>query len=104
MDGAIHRAAGKDLYEECVAIRNKQGGCQTGEAVITSGGNLLAKYGIHTVGPIWNGEDKNEEVLLSSCHLNSFDLARKNGIQTIAFPTSALAFMDTRKYQRLKLR
>src|SRR3954467_211650 len=61
VDGAIHRAAGRDLYDECVAIRNKQGGCQTGEAVITTGGNLHAKYVIHTVGPVWNGGDKNEE-------------------------------------------
>ncbi|UPM52850.1 O-acetyl-ADP-ribose deacetylase [Gottfriedia acidiceleris] len=86
VDGAIHRAAGKGLYEECVAIRNKQGGCQTGAAVITTGGNLLAKYVIHTVGPVWNAGNKNEDVLLRSCYLNSLDLARTNGIETIAFP------------------
>jgi O-acetyl-ADP-ribose deacetylase len=86
VDGAIHRAAGKDLYDECVAIRNKQGRCKTGEAVITRGGNLPAKYVIHTVGPVWNGGDKNEEELLRSCYLNSLDLARTNGIGTIAFP------------------
>jgi O-acetyl-ADP-ribose deacetylase (regulator of RNase III) len=86
VDGAIHRAAGKDLYDECVAIRNKQGGCQTGEAVITRGGNLSAKYVIHTVGPIWNGGDKKEEELLRNCYLNSLYLARTNGIETIAFP------------------
>ncbi|WP_235832931.1 O-acetyl-ADP-ribose deacetylase [Gottfriedia acidiceleris] len=86
VDGAIHRAAGKGLYDECVAIRNKQGGCQTGAAVITTGGNLPAKYVIHTVGPVWNGGNKNEEGLLSSCYLNSLDLARANGIETIAFP------------------
>lgn len=86
VDGAIHRAAGKGLYDECVAIRNKQGGCQTGESVITTGGNLPAKYVIHTVGPVWNGGDKNEEELLRSCYLNSLDLARTNGIETIAFP------------------
>jgi O-acetyl-ADP-ribose deacetylase len=86
VDGAIHRAAGKDLYDECVAIRNKQGGCQTGKAVITTGGNLPAKYVIHTVGPVWNGGDKNEEELLRSCYLYSLNLARTNGIETIAFP------------------
>ncbi|WP_419471632.1 O-acetyl-ADP-ribose deacetylase [Gottfriedia acidiceleris] len=86
VDGAIHRSAGKRLYDECVAIRNKKGGCKTGEAVITTGGNLSAKYVIHTVGPVWNGGDKNEKVLLKKCYLNSLDLARKNGIKTIAFP------------------
>lgn len=86
VDGAIHRAAGKVLYDECVAIRNKQGGCQTGEAVITTGGNLPVKYVIHTVGPVWNGGDKNEEGLLRNCYLNSLELARTNGIETIAFP------------------
>lgn len=86
VDGAIHRAAGKGLYEECVAIRNKQGGCQTGAAVITTGGNLQAKYVIHTVGPVWNGGNNNEDVLLRSCYLNSLDLALANGIETIAFP------------------
>ncbi|MFF3024239.1 macro domain-containing protein [Gottfriedia sp. NPDC057948] len=82
----MHRAAGKGLYEECVAIRNKQGGCQTGAAVITTGGNLQAKYVIHTVGPVWNGGNNNEDVLLRSCYLNSLDLALANGIETIAFP------------------
>lgn len=86
VDGAIHRAAGRVLYDEYVAIRNKQGGCQTGEAVITTGGNLPVKYVIHTVGPVWNGGDKNEGGLLRNCYLNSLELARTNGIETIAFP------------------
>ena len=86
VDGAIHRAAGKALHEECVAIRNKQGGCPTGAAVITTGGNLSAKFVIHTVGPVWNGGTNKESELLKSCYLNSLGLAGANGIETIAFP------------------
>ena len=56
VDGAIHRAGGKAILDECIAIRNRQGGCDTGEAVITTAGNLPSKYVIHTVGPVWNGD------------------------------------------------
>jgi O-acetyl-ADP-ribose deacetylase (regulator of RNase III) len=86
VDGAIHRAGGKQILDECMAIRNRQGSCKTGEAVITSGGNLPAKYVIHTVGPVWNGGSKNEEELLSNCYRNSLQLAVDNNIETIAFP------------------
>ena len=86
VDGAIHRAGGKQILDECVAIRNKQGGCKTGEAVITSGGNLPAKFVIHTVGPVWNGGHKNEEELLANCYINSLLLAVENNLETIAFP------------------
>lgn len=86
VDGAIHKAGGPQVLEECVAIRNKQGGCKTGEAVITTGGNLAAKYIIHTVGPVWNGGNSNETQLLASAYRNSLLLAIKYGIQTIAFP------------------
>jgi O-acetyl-ADP-ribose deacetylase (regulator of RNase III) len=86
VDGAIHRAGGPQILDECQAIRNRQGGCQTGEAVITHGGNLLAKYVIHTVGPVWNGGSKNEAGLLSKCYLNCLTIAEKYSIQSIAFP------------------
>ncbi len=86
VDGAIHRAGGKAILDECIQIRNKQGGCKTGEAVITTGGNLPAKYVIHTVGPVWNGGKNNEETLLASAYRNSLQLAVDNNIKTIAFP------------------
>ncbi|RYE15822.1 MAG: O-acetyl-ADP-ribose deacetylase [Sphingobacteriales bacterium] len=86
VDGAIHRAGGKAILDECIAIRNRQGGCKTGEAVITTGGNLPAKYVIHTVGPVWNGGKSNEEALLASAYRNSLQLAVENGVKTIAFP------------------
>ena len=86
VDGAIHRAGGPAILEECLAIRVKQGGCPTGEAVITTGGNLPAKYVIHTVGPVWNGGHRHEEELLANAYRNSLRLAVENGIKTIAFP------------------
>lgn len=87
VDGAIHAAAGPKLHEECMEIVKKQGGCPTGEAVITSGGNMPAKYVIHTVGPMWFGGDANEPELLANCYTNSLKLAVENGIKTIAFPS-----------------
>lgn len=86
VDGAIHRAGGKAILEECVAIRNRQGGCNTGEAVITTGGNLPAKYVVHTVGPVWNGNKAEKEQLLVNTYTNSLKLAIENNINTIAFP------------------
>jgi O-acetyl-ADP-ribose deacetylase len=86
VDGAIHKKGGKAILDECIAIRNKQGGCKTGEAVITTGGNLPAKYVIHTVGPIWNGGKKQEASLLSDCYINSLKLAIEKGLRSIAFP------------------
>ncbi len=86
VDGAIHRAGGSQILEECKEIVNRIGRLDTGEAVITSGGRLKAKYVIHTVGPIWRGGDKNEEALLANAYKNSLRLAYENGIKTIAFP------------------
>jgi len=86
VDGAIHRAGGPAILEQCIAIRNKQGGCKTGEAVITGAGNLPAKFVIHTVGPVWNGGGYNEEGLLVKAYSNSLLLAVEYGIRSIAFP------------------
>lgn len=82
VDGAIHDAAGPQLLEECKQI----GGCPTGEARITKGYNLIAKYVIHTVGPIWRDGEKGEVELLKNAYLNSLQLAKKNKVQSIAFP------------------
>ena len=86
VDGAIHRAGGEEILEECIEIRNRQGGCETGEAVITIAGKLPAKFVIHTVGPIWKGGHKNEAELLANCYLNSLKLAVENDVKTNAFP------------------
>ncbi len=86
VDGAIHRKGGPAIMEACKEIRGRQGGCPTGQAVITTGGALPAKYVIHTVGPIWNGGKAGEEELLRSCYVTSLQLAMEHGIRTIAFP------------------
>ncbi len=86
VDGAIHRAGGQAILDECIAIRNKQGGCKAGEAVITTGGKLPATYVIHTVGPVWNNGKNQETRLLANCYRNSLQIAVENNIKTIAFP------------------
>ena len=86
VDGAIHRAGGPIILAECREIVARQGRCETGQAVITSGGNLPLKYVIHSVGPVWHGGNNNEVQLLGNAYLNSLKLAVKNGIKTIAFP------------------
>lgn len=86
VDGAIHRAGGSAILEECQRIRSKQGGCKVGEAVITTGGRLPAKFVIHTAGPVWNNGVSDEENLLASAYVNSLTLAVDNQVKTITFP------------------
>jgi O-acetyl-ADP-ribose deacetylase (regulator of RNase III) len=86
VDGAIHRAGGKEILEECMKIRNSQGGCKTGEAVVTTAGKLKAKFVIHTVGPVWNGGNNDEDQLLANAYKNSLGKALDKNCKTIAFP------------------
>jgi O-acetyl-ADP-ribose deacetylase len=95
VDGAIHRAAGPDLREACA----KLGGCETGEAKITPGFRLKARYVIHTVGPVWGGGERGENRLLASCYRQSLALAHDTGLTSIAFPaisTGAYGFPPDR--------
>lgn len=87
VDGAIHRAAGPALKEECKQIKALQGPCAPGNAVITGGGNLKAQYVIHTVGPIWRGGVTNENQILSNAYRNSLQLAVENQVASVAFPS-----------------
>lgn len=87
VDGAIHRAGGPEILAECQTIRARQGGCPTGQAVITGAGRLKALHVVHTVGPVWNGGTRGESDLLRACYQNSLYVAAHNGARTIAFPS-----------------
>ncbi|WP_265918744.1 O-acetyl-ADP-ribose deacetylase [Cupriavidus nantongensis] len=86
VDGAIHGAGGPAIMEACRAIRDAQGGCPTGEAVLTTGGRLPAPYVIHAVGPVWQGGGQGEEEQLASAYRNSIRLAAQHHLRTVAFP------------------
>lgn len=87
VDGAIHRAGGPSIMKACDEIRAQCGGCPTGEAVLTTAGDLPARWVIHTVGPIWRGGDQGEPDLLGACYRNSLLVARQQGLRTVAFPS-----------------
>ena len=103
VDGAIHRAGGPAILEECKKIVARQGGCKTGEAVITTGGNLPARYVIHTVGPVWNGGKKNEAILLANCYRNSLQLAVEHKMSSIAFPNISTGIYDYPKKEAAEI-
>jgi len=94
VDGVIHRAGGKKILEECMEYVSKYGRLSTGEAMITSGGNLPAKFVIHTVGPVWNGGRNNEAKLLANAYSNSLQLAAENNLRSIAFPNISTGVYD----------
>jgi O-acetyl-ADP-ribose deacetylase len=87
VDGAIHRAAGAALLEQCRKIRDQRGSLPAGQAVITGAGDLKAKYVIHTVGPVWNGGNVNEPQILESCYCNSLEEANRKGCLSVSFPS-----------------
>ena len=103
VDGAIHRAGGQAILEDCRKIITKQGGCKTGQAVITIAGNLPCKFVIHTVGPVWNGGLKNEREKLKECYLNSLILAVENNCKTIAFPNISTGVYKFPKNEAAKI-
>ncbi len=117
VDGAIHKAGGPQILKECKAIVEKQGECQTGDAVITNGGDLPAKYVIHTVGPIWRGGTNNEVNLLRQAYRNVMILAEKHDINTLALPNistgvysfpkekaAKIAFQTVKNFEAIKVK
>lgn len=103
VDGAIHRAGGPAILEDCRKIIAKQGGCKTGQAVITTAGNLPAKYVIHTVGPVWNGGHNDERELLASCYQSALTLADNSHCTSIAFPNISTGIYGFPKPEAAKI-
>ena len=103
VDGAIHRAGGPAILEGCRQIIARQGGCKTGEAVITTAGKLPARYVIHTVGPVWQGGQNNEAEKLANCYRNSLLLAIKHGCKSIAFPNISTGIYGYPKEQAAQI-
>jgi len=103
VDGAIHRAGGPEILEECKKIVANQGRCPTGQAVITTGGKLPSKYVIHTVGPVWHGGSENEAAKLAECYKNSLKLAVENNIRTVAFPNISTGVYGFPKKEAAKI-
>ena len=103
VDGAIHKAGGKTILEDCQKIRRKQGGCKVGEAVITTAGKLPAKFVIHTVGPVWNNGKSNEETLLATAYFNSLKLALDNQVLSISFPNISTGIYKFPKEKAAKI-
>jgi len=103
VDGAIHKAGGGKILEECIEIRKKQGGCSVGQAVITNAGNLKAKRVIHTVGPIWSGGTSREGEKLKDCYINSLKLAETAHLNSIAFPNISTGIFGFPKDKAAKI-
>ncbi|MBA2250705.1 MAG: O-acetyl-ADP-ribose deacetylase [Chitinophagaceae bacterium] len=99
VDGAIHRAGGPSVLEACKKIISRQGGCKTGEAVVTTAGNLNATYIIHTVGPVWYGGGNGEKAKLSGCYKNCLRLAVENSCTSVAFPNISTGVYGFPKYK-----
>ena len=103
VDGAIHKAGGPAILEECKTIRRISGGCPVGEAVITTAGKLPASYVIHTVGPVWSGGAKKEAALLKNAYLNSLKLADEKGLHSVAFPNISTGIFAYPKEEAAKI-
>lgn len=103
VDGAIHRAGGRAILDECIKIRDRQGGCKVGEAVITTAGNLKAKCVVHTVGPRWNNGHSGEAEKLKNCYLNSLKLIDEYHLKTVAFPNISTGIYNYPKQEAARI-
>ena len=103
VDGAIHRVGGRSILDACMEIRANRGGCKTGNAVITTAGDLPAKKVIHTVGPVWQGGGHGEDDLLRSCYLESLKIAEENNLLSIAFPNISTGIYGFPKSRAAKI-